>query len=382
MTGSLHACDACARRSWLVGRLATRLEVCRGDRGAVREVLALSDERLIAALGGSEREEIATEWAALHVDAVRAGWRAAGTTAICLHDARYPRRLHDLTDAPAALHVLGEPSRLERLLGDHVGDGPNPVHGVAIVGARKASRDGLETARALGRGLSAAGVTVISGMALGIDSAAHEGALEGGGRTVAVLACGPERAYPARRRPLHASLAERALVVAELPPGTAPFRWAFPARNRIIAALAEMTVIVEAAERSGSLITAEIAMDLGREVGAAPGPPTAWHSAGANALLRDGARVIRHAPDVLDDVVGVGMGSCGAGGQFEPAPMPEGLAPPLRELLGSIDRGQDTVAANAASPGRATEVLAALTELELLGLVERRPGGRYARTRS
>ncbi len=148
-------------------------------------------------------------------------------------------------------------------------------------------------------------MTVVSGMALGIDSAAHEGALEGGARTVAVLACGPEYAYPPRRRPLHGALVEQALVISELPPGTTPYRWAFPARNRIIAALAEMTVVVEAAERSGSLITAEIALDLGREVGAVPGAPAAWHSAGANALLRDGARVVRSALDVIDDVVGV-----------------------------------------------------------------------------
>jgi len=366
------ACDSCARRAWLIGQLAGRLEVQRGDRGAIREVLALADDRLIDALGGRDRAQIAATYAACEPDRLRAGWEADGCAAICVHDDRFPAGLRDLSDPPAVLFALGPRGRLSALLGGADRRG----HAVAIVGARRASRDGIAAASALGRGLSAAGVTVVSGMALGIDSAAHDGALEAGARTVAVLACGPERAYPPRRRPLHQRLVREALVVSELPPGTTPWRWAFPARNRIIAALSEMTVIVEAAERSGSLITAEIAMDLGREVGAVPGPPSAWHSAGTNALLREGARVVRHALDVVDDVVGVFQHAPGA-----PAAVgvPPGLARDLLELLAAVERGADTVTANAASPGEAGAVLARLTELELLGLVERRAGGRYVR---
>jgi len=369
------ACDTCARRAWLLGHLAGRLEIRRGDRGAIREVLALGDEQLIDALGGRDRARLIAEWETVDPTRLHAAWSALGCTAICAHDPRYPAGLGDLTDPPAVLFALGDASLVDALLSP--GAAGDPCHQVAVVGARRASPDGQATARALARGLSAAGVTVVSGMALGIDSAAHEGALESGARTVAVLACGPEYAYPPRRRPLHRRLVEQALVVSELPPGTTPYRWAFPARNRIIAALAEMTVIVEAAERSGSLITAEIAMDLGRDVGAAPGAPAAWHSAGANALLRDGARVVRHALDVIDDVVGVLP--CEARLTRRVLPPPADLAPELRDLLEAIDGGADTVARNAAAPAQAGVVLGRLTELELLGLVERRPGGRYVR---
>jgi DNA processing protein len=364
-------CPDCARRSWLVARLAGHLERHRAERRAIREVLALSDERLIAALGGALRGEITREWRAVPATALARRWTSAeDRDAVCRHDAAYPTALHDLPDPPAVLHLHGDrpAAALARLLGAG-------ARAVAIVGARRASADGREVARLLGRGLSAAGVTVVSGMALGIDAAAHEGALEAGGATVAVLACGPERPYPPSRRRLHERLADGALVVSELPPGTPPYRWAFPARNRIIAALSAMTVVVEAAERSGSLITAEIAADLGRDVGAAPGSPQSWHSAGANALLRDGARVVRGPRDVLDDVLGTDA--------VHPAGAPDalaGLEPRLRDLLAAIDRGADTVGHHAADPAGARLVLADLTELELLGLVERRPGGRYARS--
>ena len=192
------------------------------------------------------------------------------------------------------------------------------------MGTRRASADGLEVARALGRGLAAAGVTVVSGMALGVDSAAHAGALESSGRTVAVLAGGADVPYPPSKARLHQLIAERGCVVGELPPGFVAMRWCFPARNRIIAALAHMTIVVEAARRSGSLITAEIAADIGRDVGAVPGPVTAWRSAGTNALLRDGATVIRDAADALDVAVGVD--------RHEAAVLH--LEPRLRALLG------------------------------------------------
>ncbi len=204
MTG---ACDVCARRAWLLGRLAGHLEIRRADRGAIRQVLALSDERLIEALGGRDRARLTIEFEQADPSALRAAWSASGCTAICRHDERYPPGLHDLTDPPTVLFALGDPARVGGLLGS--GGTGDRLHQVAVVGARRASADGQATARALGRGLSAAGVTVVSGMALGIDSAAHEGALEAGARTAAVLACGPEHAYPPRRRPLHRRLVER-----------------------------------------------------------------------------------------------------------------------------------------------------------------------------
>ncbi len=184
---------------------------------------------------------------------------------------------------------------------------------VAIVGTRRASADGLEMATTLGRGLARAGVTVVSGMALGIDSAAHRGALDGGGATVAVLAGAAEIAYPRSKATLHAELVSRACAVSELPPGFEPFRWCFPARNRIIAGLAQLTLVVEGAERSGSLITADFAGALGREVAAVPGRATSPRTRGSNGLIRDGATVVLGVDDVLDAVLGFDRARDGAG---------------------------------------------------------------------
>lgn len=372
MTGAPHsdACPDCVRRSWLVGRLAGHLEVRRAERDAIREVLALADGQLIEALGGAGADALHAEHDRIDPVATAAGWARTGTHAVCRHSPDYPAPLHDLGDAPAVLHVVGAMDRFRELVG---------ADGVAVVGARKASPEGRESARLIARGLSAAGIPVVSGMALGIDSAAHEGAMDAGAQTIAVLACGPEIPYPRSRRELHARLGGRAAVVAELPPGTTPYRWAFPARNRIIAALARMTVVVEAAERSGSLITGEIAIGLGRDVGAVPGSPLSWRCAGTNQLLREGAALVRDAVDVLD-----GLGAAPHGveaGAPAGTGVPPGLAPRLRARLEAIDAGADTVDGHADGPDGALAVLADLTELELLGLLRRGPGGRYARVR-
>ena len=180
---------------------------------------------------------------------------------------------------------------------------------MAVVGSRRPSPYGLEMARSLGRGLAAAGIVVVSGLALGIDAAAHRGCLEVAGVPVAVLAGGPDLPYPRSHRRLYAEVVATGLVLSEMPPGQRAFRWSFPARNRLMAGIAGMTVVVEAAEPSGSLITAEFAQDLGRVVGAVPGRVTARMAAGSNALLRDGAAVVRSPEDVLDDLLGAGAAS-------------------------------------------------------------------------
>jgi DNA processing protein len=359
-----RACSACLGRTWLIARLAGAIEIARHQRRRLREILALSEEGLVAGLGGARAEAIADELERLDVDALREAVERSGLEAVCRHDGAYPARLSDLEDAPAVLFVAGGIARLESLAGADLDRGPRAV---AVVGTRRASADGLEVARALGRGLAAAGVTVVSGMALGVDSAAHAGALESSGRTVAVLAGGADVPYPPSKARLHRQIAERGCVIGELPPGFVAMRWCFPARNRVIAALAQMTVVVEAARRSGSLITAEIAADIGRDVGAVPGPVTAWRSAGTNALLRDGATVIRDAADVLDVAIGVA--------RHEAAVLH--LEPRLRTLLGAVADGRDTLAALAVARAEVAPTLAALTELELLGHVRRAAGGRY-----
>jgi len=361
-----RACDACLRRAWLVARLAGSLEHARDEQARLPEVLALPDDRLIAAVARQQAGQIAAEHATFDPDAARAAVAAAGLRAVCRHDGLYPSRLLHASDAPAVLHVAGSLDRLRRV-------GDEEAATVAIVGTRRASRDGLEVARALGRDLAVAGVPVVSGMALGIDAAAQTGALDGGGLSVAVLASGAEIAYPRSKQALHRRLADRGLVLSEMPPGTRPWRWAFPARNRTIAGLADLTVVIEAAERSGSLITAELAMKLGRDVAAVPGPVTQTINAGTNALLRDGALLVRGAQDVLDALFGVG------GAPAVRRADATDLEPHLAALLDAVAGGRDTVAALAgASPEAARRAFVDLTELELRGLVRREVGGRYA----
>jgi DNA processing protein len=242
---------------------------------------------------------------------------------------------------------------------------------IAVVGARRASAYGLEVARALGRSLAAAGVVVTSGMALGIDSAAHVGALEAG-RTVAVLAGGADVPYPAGKRQLHGRIGAVGAVVSEMPPGTPVRRWAFVARNRIIAALGVATVLVEAAERSGSLTTADFALALGRPVGAVPGLVTAPNAAGTNALIQAGAALVRDAADALDLAALDGV-------VVPPAPAGAGVPDELRPVLAAVEAGRATATAIADGTGDVGRVLEQLTELELRGLVRRSFGGRYVR---
>jgi DNA processing protein len=218
-------------------------------------------------------------------------------------------------------------------------------------------------------------------MALGIDSAAHAGALEAGGRTVAVLAGGADVPYPRSKARLYEAIVRGGgAVVSEMPPGFQAFKWNFPARNRIIAAAAPATIVVEAAERSGSLITADLALQLGRDVGAVPGPVVSWRSRGTNALLRDGATLIRDARDALDLVLGIEGADAAVGwAAGETVPPPSGTAPALLALLAAIEDGRDTIATLATDAAGAAAVRAGLMELELLGLIQRAPGGRVRR---
>ena len=362
----MSACEGCLRRTALVARLAAHVERARHERRKIGELLALSDEELIDAVAGERRAAVVQAHAGF--DAASARRRLADTSmhAVCRHDDRYPPRMLEAVDAPAVLHVAGDLRRLAVLC-------ERDAPAVAVVGARRAGADGLEVARGLGRGLAAAGVTVVSGMALGVDAAAHAGALEVGGPTVTVLASGADVAYPASKRSLHRAMVRTQAAISEMPPGFKPFRWCFPARNRTIAGLASMTIVVEATERSGLLITADLAQQLGRAVGAVPGSVIAPRFAGSNALLRDGALVIRDAQDALDEVLGVGVATALSGRRAEE------LAPPLRALLRRVEDGSDTVSSLAATPAEAQHALAALAQLELLGFVRRGPGGRWIR---
>jgi DNA processing protein len=357
------ACGDCLRRSWLVAELADHIDRARDRFGSLDSLLALDDEELTAALAGRDRGRIRAARAHFDPELAQAGARHAGLAATCRHDSAYPRALLDMPDPPAVLHVAGDAGRARELWS---------APAVALVGARRASPYGLEVARSLGRGLAAAGVTVVSGMALGIDCAAHEGALEGGGATLAVLGGGADVPYPASKRGVHRRLVATGAVLSELPAGVRPRRWCFPARNRLIAALTAATVVVEAAERSGALITARMARELGRDVAAVPGPVNSPRSAGANALLFDGAHLIRDPRDVLELLFGAG-GAPAAPERRSPA----GLDADLRDVLERVAGGQDTATALARTPAEVGDTLVALSELELTGWLRRGGDGRY-----
>lgn len=267
--------------------------------------------------------------------------------------ALYPPLLQAIPDPPSVLWLRGEapPELLAR---------PS----VAIVGARACSSYGRSVARALGRELAAAGLVVVSGLARGIDSEAHRGALDAGGVTIAVLGCGIDRDYPAAHRDLASRIGERGLIVSEYEAGIEPAPWRFPARNRIIAGLCAATVVVEARERSGALITADFALEDGREVLAVPGEITSAVSAGSNALLRLGATPVTAAADVLE-AYGIEL-------VVEPPGAPGGLA---GALLGHLVDAPASIDELARSSGAASgEVAAALIELELAGRISEGDG--------
>lgn len=354
-----EACDGCLRRAALLSVLSGHLDPARAE---IAEVLALEDRELISAVGGRRRRELQRRLANVCPEAMLSGAREAGLELLCRCQPAYPRRLSELSAAPAVLYVAGG---LERFLA-LVAEEP-----VAVVGARRASGYGLDVARTLGRSLAASGLTVISGMALGVDSAAHEGAVASGRAAVAVLPGPASDPYPRSRRRLYRQLVGAGAAVSELPPGTQVRRWSMVARNRIIAALSAATVVVEAAAGSGALLTADFARALGRPVGAVPGRITAPQASGTNALLADGAQVVRGAQDVLDLLYGIGVRTA----VVERRPELDGDA---RGVLEAVLAGRDTpdaLAAGEIGPGRA---LAALAWLELSGYVRREAGGRFA----
>jgi len=228
---------------------------------------------------------------------------------------------------------------------------------VAVVGARSCSPYGSQVARNCGRELAAAGLVVISGLARGVDGEAHRGTLEAGGSTVAVLGCGIDRDYPASHRELAGRVCERGLVVSEYGPGVEPAPWRFPARNRIVAGLAKAVVVVEARERSGALITADFALEQGREVFAVPGEITSALSAGTNALLGLGATPYTSSQDVLD-ALGIEAPSRPS---FELGADAQSVLESLREFAAGADELQRSTGLEAGA------LAAALTELELAG---------------
>ena len=295
---------------------------------------------------------------------------ALGAQTIALVEPAYPPALAALDDAPPMVSCFGHPHLMHR-------------NAIAVVGARNASANGRRLARLIAADLGAAGLLVVSGLARGIDAAAHEGALESG--TVAVVAGGIDVIYPEDNAALYAQIKARGVIVSEMPPGTVPQARHFPRRNRLISGMALGTLVVEAAPRSGSLITARLALDQGREVFAVPGSPLDPRARGCNELLRQGAVLVESAADVLQALAAVRTAPAAepAAADFLAAAPVE---PPASELAKARQAVEELLGPTAAAVDeviRQCQVSAALVhlvllELELAGRLERHPGNRVA----
>ncbi|WP_179402969.1 DNA-processing protein DprA [Burkholderia guangdongensis] len=303
---------------------------------------------------------------AAHTDAALAWLDAPGNSVVTLGDPAYPPRLADLHDPPPLLYVKGRTALL------HAGS-------VAVVGSRHATPQGLADATHFARSLSDAGFAIVSGLALGIDGAAHRGGLDGRSSTIAVIGTGADLVYPARHRALAHEIAARGAIVSEWPLGAPARAEHFPQRNRLIAGLARGVLVVEAAPRSGSLITARLANEMGRDVFAVPGSIHAPLAQGCHALIRDGAKLTAAPSDVLEE-----FGECGIP-RSTPAPDDDAPSPPVANsdecaVIAALGYGPVTFEWLAEHAGLPDDALhRALLALELAGRVASLPGARFVR---
>ena len=322
----------------------------------------------LAEIEGLHRELIHSiakfnDWAEIDKEIQRA--RAAGIKMIPFSDAAYPASLRAIADPPPLLYVKGE-------LRD------NDSRAIAIVGSRSASDYGRRIARDLARGLASFGFTVVSGMARGIDGMAHESALQAGGRTLAVLGSGVDRAYPPEHEMLYRRISENGAVISELPMGARPVAFNFPARNRLISGLSLGVVVVEATEKSGSLITASLAAEQGREVFAVPGEAGASRSRGSHRLIRQGAKLVETVEDIIEEIAPQLSRRNGDAAPASARSLPENSGPAARQIFALLKETSlqvDQVIEQSGLP--APQVLQVLLDLELQGFVCQTPGKIY-----
>jgi DNA processing protein len=291
--------------------------------------------------------------------------REAGIDLVPFSNPNYPARLRMIADPPPFLYVKGT------IRGDD-------DKAVAIVGSRSASDYGRRMARDLARGLACLGFTVVSGMARGIDGTAHETVLQGGGRTIAVLGSGVDRAYPPEHGNLYRRISENGAVISELPIGTRPMAFNFPARNRLISGLSLGVVVVEATEKSGSLITAAMAVEQGREVFAVPGEAGASRSRGAHRLIRQGAKLVETVDDIIEEIAPQLLRRSGSAIPAASRMLPQNAGDEARKIFALLQENTlqvDQVIEGSALP--AAQVLEILLDLELQGLIRQSPGKIY-----
>jgi len=290
---------------------------------------------------------------------------ARGIRIITYTSPEYPENLKHIYDPPPFLYVKGDIA-------------PADGNAVAVVGSRSASEYGLKVTEELSRSLAAQGITIVSGMARGIDTRAHQGALAAKGRTIAVLGSGVDVIYPPENRKLYGDIASCGAVISEFPMGTEPNGYNFPARNRIISGLSRGVLVIEASMKSGSLITARLALEQGRDVFAVPGSVFSYKSRGTNSLLRSGAKLVESARDILEELqlAGEAQRECETRRELQA----EGLSPDQKKVYGLL--GDEPVHIDALMPlsglacGRVATVL---LELELSGLVRQLPGKRFVK---
>ena len=327
--------------------------------------------RALAEGGASPRDLLdtrrpgATDWRAVEADLA---WLAAPDRhLVTLSMAAYPAGLRHIPDPPPVLFVVGD----ARVLG---------LPQIAVVGSRRATPWGVETARAFSAELAERGLAITSGLALGVDAAAHRGSVAAGGRTLAVAANGLDSVYPRRHRELAAQVADNGALVSEFPPGTPPLARHFPRRNRLISGLSLGVVVVEAARRSGSLITARLAGEQGREVFAVPGPIQSPVARGCHQLIRDGAKLVEEVADILEELP-PGSWSGAAATRREPVhSVPADLDAPSRRVLESLGHRAATVDDLVERSGLTADTVSSiLLALELRGLVAPLLGGAFCR---
>jgi DNA processing protein len=322
--------------------------------GSPEAVLSSGRGALAAHLTQAQCDTLLGETDATPIAAARAWLSQPGNFLITLADADYPRTLLEIGDPPAVLYGKGRRELLGR-----------PCLG--IVGSRSATPQGLRDAEAFAHTLSDAGLTIASGLALGIDAAAHRGGLAGAASSIAVVGTGLDRVYPARNKALAHELAERGLIVSEFALGTPPLPNHFPRRNRLISGLARGVLVVEAAPDSGSLITARVATEQGREVFAIPGSIHSPISRGCHALIKQGAKLVESAADILDELA-----------WQQSLAAPNRAETPADPVLDALDGAPTTLDALAQRTGLTLDALSAkLLTLELDGLIAPLPGGRY-----
>jgi DNA processing protein len=339
-----------------------------GDPGRALSASAAT----LAQVPGLERPAIEgilgfSEWDEVGQEIGRAA--KAGATILPYGAVGYPPRLKTIADPPPFLYVKGELKEAD----DRV---------IAIVGSRSASEYGLRVTRDLSRGLAALGFTIASGMARGIDAAAHEAALEAGGRTVAVLGSGIDVVYPPEHEKLYQQISRQGAVISELPMGTPPLSFNFPARNRLISGMAAGVVVVEATEKSGSLITAGLALEQGREVFAVPGEAGASRSRGTHQLIRQGAKLVERVEDVLEEIAPQLAVRSATPQEAATLVLPPNMSAEAKKIfelvLGRPRQIDEVIETSGLAPAKVSEIL---LDLEILGLLKQLPGKRFSAAR-